>query len=77
MITRQPLDLTTDDMIETRLGACRARWPRDPDTTERLKRIIDSEIDRPRYKVSPEFFIKAVLIILMLSGLVLLVNWVR
>lgn len=40
------------------------------------RELPESEV-RPRYRVNPELFIKAVLIILMLSGLALLVNWVR
>lgn len=75
MINRKPLDLTTNDMIETRLGACRTRWPRDPDTTERLKRVIDSDVNRPRYKVNP--LIGLFLILFCIVGLVLLVNSMR
>lgn len=75
MITRQPLDLTTSDMIETRSGSCRARWPRDPDTTARLKRIIDSDVPRPRYRVNP--LVSLFLILFSIVGLVLLVKSMR
>lgn len=46
------------------------------DVLRRSERDMPEEV-RPRYKVNPEFFIKAVLVIALLSGLVLLVNSMR
>jgi hypothetical protein len=46
---RPPLTLTINDLTQTRASAIRTsmRWPVDPDTTERLYRVVKLDLNSP------------------------------
>lgn len=67
-----PSGVTTTDY-----EPCEVYEPNRLQIANAARRAQSDYLYRPRYRVNPEFFIKAVLIIALLSGLILLVNSMR
>ena len=49
MNTLKPINLTINDITQTRMSGHHCHWPVDPDTTARLNRVIESG-----HKVNPK-----------------------
>lgn len=40
-----PLTITIDDIVQARDEPTRMRWPVDPETTERLRRVVEWQVN--------------------------------